>query len=98
MSLFQHIKTLRHGGAASSSHWAARQLRKNLLAMAWLVEASDPYTGGHLWRVSRYARLLADHAGLPEADAARVSLGGFLHHLGKLCARCHLAQAQSAHR
>jgi response regulator RpfG family c-di-GMP phosphodiesterase len=61
-----------------------QKLMESLLAMAWFVEARDPYTGGHLWRVSRYARLLADAAGLSEVDAARVSLGGFLHDLGKV--------------
>lgn len=62
-----------------SSHLLA-----SLLTMAWFVEARDPYTGGHLWRVSRYARLLAEAAGFNDADAARVSLGGFLHDLGKV--------------
>ena len=28
-------------------------LLASLLTMAWFVEARDPYTGGHLWRVSR---------------------------------------------
>jgi len=56
----------------------------SLLVMAWVVEARDPYTGGHLWRVARFARLLADHAGLPEEDAARIMIGGFLHDLGKV--------------
>ena len=55
-----------------------------LLVMAWVVEARDPYTGGHLWRVSKFSRLLADKAGLPEVDAARISIGGFLHDLGKV--------------
>ncbi len=59
-------------------------LLASLLTMAWFVEARDPYTGGHLWRVSRYARLLAEAAGFNDADAARVSLGGFLHDLGKV--------------
>lgn len=66
----------------------AGQLSKDLLAslmvMAWFVEAKDPYTGGHLWRVSRYANLLSRAGGLPEADIARVTLGGFLHDLGKV--------------
>ncbi|MDP2679664.1 MAG: HD domain-containing protein [Rhodoferax sp.] len=61
-----------------------RHLLASLLTMAWFVEARDPYTGGHLWRVSRYARLLASHAKLTEAEAARVGLGGFLHDLGKI--------------
>ncbi|MBN8744317.1 MAG: HD domain-containing protein [Thiomonas arsenitoxydans] len=52
--------------------------------MAWFVEARDPYTGGHLWRVSRYARMLAAAAGLDAVEVARVSLGGFLHDLSKI--------------
>jgi len=64
------------------------QLSKDLLAslmvMAWFVEAKDPYTGGHLWRVSRYANLVSKAGGLPAPDVARVTLGGFLHDLGKV--------------
>lgn len=56
----------------------------SLLVMAWLVEARDPYTGGHLWRVSRFSRLLAEDAALDEFHVASVSLGGFLHDLGKI--------------
>lgn len=63
---------------------AQRQLLASLLGMAWFVEARDPYTGGHLWRVARFARVLADRMGLPDAEAARISLGGFLHDLGKI--------------
>jgi hypothetical protein len=63
---------------------AQAQVLASLLAMAWVVEARDPYTGGHLWRVSRFAELLARQAGLDEAETARISLGGFLHDLGKI--------------
>lgn len=63
---------------------ASRHLLASLLTMAWFVEARDPYTGGHLWRVSRYAHLLAQRAGLGEANAAQIALGGFLHDLGKI--------------
>ncbi|MCC4116266.1 HD domain-containing protein [Aromatoleum toluclasticum] len=59
-------------------------LLASLLVIAWIVEARDPYTGGHLWRVSRYAELLAEQAGLGPADVARVTIGGFLHDLGKI--------------
>jgi len=61
-----------------------QKLMESLLAMAWFVEARDPYTGGHLWRVSRYAWLLAQAVELPEVDVARISLGGFLHDLEKI--------------
>ena len=59
-------------------------LLASLLAMAWVVEARDPYTGGHLWRVSRYAALLCERAGTSLAVCARVSVGAFLHDLGKV--------------
>lgn len=52
--------------------------------MASLVEARDPYTGGHLWRVSQYSRILAEQGGLHPNIIARIALGGFLHDLGKI--------------
>jgi putative nucleotidyltransferase with HDIG domain len=71
-------------GQAEPAHSADRPLLDSLLALAWVVEARDPYTGGHLWRVSRYASLLARQIGLSDRDAANVSVGGFLHDLGKI--------------
>ena len=69
---------------ADSASITSEKILASLLVMAWIVEARDPYTGGHLWRVARFARLLADHASLSEADASRIMLGGFLHDLGKV--------------
>ncbi len=60
------------------------QLLASLLVMAWVVEARDPYTGGHLWRVSRYAALLCESTGVPDDQCARIAIGGFLHDLGKV--------------
>lgn len=60
------------------------ELLKSLFVMAALVEARDPYTGGHLWRVAQFSRLLAETVGLPRKDVARIALGGFLHDLGKV--------------
>lgn len=59
-------------------------LIKSLLVMADVVEARDPYTGGHLWRVSQFAKLLSIKAGLAEVEAIQISLGGYLHDLGKV--------------
>ena len=59
-------------------------LLESLLGLAWVVEARDPYTGGHLWRVSRYAALLCERSGTSMAVCARVSIGAFLHDLGKV--------------
>ncbi|ABR91520.1 Uncharacterized conserved protein [Janthinobacterium sp. Marseille] len=61
-----------------------KDLLVSLLIMAWVVEARDPYTGGHLWRVSRFAHRLALELGMSETDAARIAIGGFLHDLGKV--------------
>ena len=74
------------GGASSLAREGETeaQLLASLLALAWVVEARDPYTGGHLWRVSRFAELLARNAGLGEAEIAQISIGGFLHDLGKI--------------
>jgi putative nucleotidyltransferase with HDIG domain len=60
------------------------KLMQSLLAMAWFVEARDPYTAGHMWRVSRYAKLLAEASNVSTLDIARISLGGFLHDIGKI--------------
>jgi len=59
-------------------------LIKSLLVLADVVEARDPYTGGHIWRVSQFAKLLAVKMGLPETEALKISLGGYLHDLGKI--------------
>jgi HD-GYP domain-containing protein (c-di-GMP phosphodiesterase class II) len=59
-------------------------LLKSLFSLASIVEARDPYTGGHLWRVSQFSRLLAEAGGLATADVARIMVGGFLHDLGKI--------------
>lgn len=59
-------------------------LLKSLLIMADIIEARDPYTGGHVWRVSQYSKLLALKAGLSQDDAIRVSIAAYLHDLGKV--------------
>lgn len=81
---FHRLFSHRSPEAETSTDAHARELLASLLTMAWFVEARDPYTGGHLWRVSKYARLLADTVGLDETEAARAGLGGFLHDLGKI--------------
>ncbi len=61
-----------------------RKLLTSLTVMGSLVEARDPYTGGHLWRVSRFSRLIADKIGLDREEVFLAGLGGFLHDLGKV--------------
>lgn len=59
-------------------------LLKSLILMAGVVEARDPYTGGHLWRVSQYAHGLALSSGLSADMSFLARLGGFLHDIGKI--------------
>lgn len=59
-------------------------LLNTLLGLSMIVEARDPYTGGHLWRVSQFSKLLAQQVGLSNHDVALCEVGGFLHDLGKV--------------
>jgi HD-GYP domain-containing protein (c-di-GMP phosphodiesterase class II) len=61
-----------------------KPLLKSLTLMASMIEARDAYTGGHLWRVSKYCQHLAEAAGLPQEMVFLSRLGGFLHDIGKL--------------
>ena len=61
-----------------------KQLLKSLTLMGSLIEARDTYTGGHVWRVSQYARRLAEAIGLSSDKVFLVGLGGFLHDIGKI--------------
>ncbi len=61
-----------------------KPLLKSLVLMASMIEARDAYTGGHLWRVSRYAHQLAEAASLPTEMVFLAGLGGFLHDIGKV--------------
>lgn len=90
MSLLKDIAGLLGSAGVEDRRRHEEDLLSSLLVMAWMVEARDPYTGGHLWRVSQFARLLATDAGLPEADVSRTAIGGFLHDLGKISIPDHI--------
>lgn len=59
-------------------------LLKSLLSLATVIEAKDPYTGGHTWRVSRYARMLAENIGLSHDEVFVVHFGSLMHDIGKV--------------
>jgi hypothetical protein len=90
MGLLNNIVTLLGATDAQDRTRHHEDLLTSLLVMAWMVEARDPYTGGHLWRVSRFSRMLATEAGLPDEDVARIAVGGFLHDLGKISVPDHI--------
>jgi putative nucleotidyltransferase with HDIG domain len=52
--------------------------------LADTLESKDEYTHGHSRRVSYYAGLLADSAGLDTAVREEVRLASFLHDIGKV--------------
>ena len=59
-------------------------LLKSMLSLATVIEAKDPYTGGHTWRVSRYARMLAETIGLSQDEVFVVHFGSLMHDIGKV--------------
>lgn len=61
-----------------------KPLMTSLALMASIIEARDAYTGGHLWRVSRYAAQLAEGYSLPRDMVFLARLGGFMHDIGKV--------------
>jgi len=61
-----------------------KELIKSVISLASVIEARDPYTGGHAWRVSQYAVKLGEKVGLSETELFIVNLGGLVHDVGKI--------------
>jgi putative two-component system response regulator len=55
-----------------------------IFMLAQAVEAKDPYTEGHLQRISAYARQFALTLALDVEQVAQVRYGGILHDIGKI--------------
>lgn len=53
-------------------------------ALAAAVDAKDPYTHGHMERVSRLAETIAVELGLPPDEVEAVRIAGLLHDVGKI--------------
>lgn len=56
-----------------------------LASFAHYAETMEPYRLGHSDRVSAYARLLAEVAGMPKKEADNLKVAGLAHDLGLLC-------------
>lgn len=69
---------------------------RHLLYLAQVVEARDPYTAGHLWRVSQYSKLLAKKLGLTGDDLFHITLGAYLHDVGKIVVPDHVLNKKGA--
>ena len=59
-------------------------LLKSLLTLGNVIEARDPYTGGHVWRVAEFSRLLAEKAGLSRDEIDQAYICGYVHDIGKI--------------
>ena len=55
-----------------------------MTSLAYAVDAKDQYTQGHSKKVSTYAALIAQAAGLKPIDVEEVKLGALLHDVGKV--------------
>lgn len=55
-----------------------------LKALAAAVDAKDPYTAGHIDRVSSYALETGEVMGLPEGEMPAMRYGSILHDVGKI--------------
>lgn len=53
-------------------------------ALVHIIEAKDHSTAAHTWRVVLYARAMAELAGVPKPDIARLTFAAALHDVGKI--------------
>ncbi len=56
----------------------------SLLEIARMIEAKDPYTAGHTWRVANYGQILAAALDYPPERIEAMLLAGTLHDIGKI--------------
>ena len=82
-SAFRHklLRSAEHVLPAEVSPLSSDQL---LGIVSNLIDAKDPYTGGHSQRVAMLVVAVADQLGLDDRMKATLWAGGYLHDLGKL--------------
>jgi len=61
-----------------------RPLLDTITALAFAVEAKDPYRQGHSQAVSKLAAQIAIQAGLSPAEVEEIRLAGIVHDIGKI--------------
>jgi putative nucleotidyltransferase with HDIG domain len=73
----------------SSGHYQHRfeqmkPLLDTITALAYTIEAKDPYTQGHSQAVSRLAARIAGQLELSQVEIEEITLAGILHDVGKI--------------
>lgn len=59
-------------------------LLDTVTALAFVIDAKDPYTQGHSQAVSRLASAMANQLGMSETEVEEIRLAGILHDIGKI--------------
>lgn len=85
-----------HVSAGIESAQLLRQQRdlftRTVTTLAEMVELRDKYTGGHTYRVTQYAALLAEKMELPREQVELIRFGTPLHDIGKIGIRDAILQ------
>ena len=53
-------------------------------ALSAAIDAKDPYTIGHSYRVSEFAAMISEQLSMPDNFIQKIRLGGLLHDIGKI--------------
>jgi len=83
------VKRMFSTGNEALSHYRhkfkqMKPLLDTITALAFAVEAKDPFTRGHSEEVSRWAAKIALQVGLSEAEIEDIKLAGIIHDVGKI--------------
>jgi diguanylate cyclase (GGDEF)-like protein/putative nucleotidyltransferase with HDIG domain len=86
--IYQRIQlfsqSLSEHGQTSSVDRLPAAVVDTMTSLAFAVDAKDQYTQGHSQKVSTYAALIAQAAGLKPLEVEEVRLAGLLHDVGKV--------------
>jgi hypothetical protein len=77
-------------GKARLLHGLTKIVFDTVNALAVAIEAKDPYTEGHVQRVTQYSLALGEELGLPEDQLQILQFGALLHDVGKIGVRAEI--------
>jgi len=80
----QFSQSLNERGQSSSFERLPAVVMDAMSSLAYAVDSKDQYTQGHSKKVSTYATIIAQAAGLKPIEVEEVKLGALLHDVGKV--------------